>query len=219
MKKVSIVVMALFAMALFAPVMAQTDKETQKQLEEMRNQIELLKMQKELEAVKAELEAAKGNLPCMREAFDDKEYYRGLGIGEPEDGISKAAARKAALLDAKSNIRNKMPEFVKGVSSDYASLYGGNKGQQLQSKIENKMNSVIEGMLNDAEQICEKMVTTDRGTPQSYICIQISKKEMKKEVTDELKGELGTDFKADQFQKFMDERMEEMVEAKENAGY
>ena len=85
--------------------------------------------------------------------------------------------------------------------------------------MEDKMNTVIEGMLNDAEQICEKMVTTDRGTPQSYICIQISKKEMKKELTVDIQDNLGTDFKSDQFQKFMDERMEEMVESKENAGY
>lgn len=222
--------MALLAMVLCMPVMAQSKKETEQKIEEIKNQMELLKAQRQLDSLKAamaqeaegyknDLERAKGNLPCMRDAFDDDEYFRGLGIGEPEEGISESAARRAALLDAKANIRRKMSEFVKGVATDYTSLYGGNKGHQLQSKIEDGFNTVIEGLLNDAKQMCEKMVYTDRGTPKSYIAIEISKKVMKKEVTDELKGDLGTDFKADQFQKFMDERMEEMIESKENAGY
>lgn len=204
MKKLSIVVMALFAMLLCAPAMAQTD------VDDINKKIQAARDQQDLDKVQ-------GNLPCMREAMDDAEYFRALGVGSNRQ-ISMA--RNKALRNAKNQIRAKMSEFVDRMSSDFMSIYEGDVVDEAQSEFKETVNVVSQGVLNHAEQICEKMGRTEKGLPESYIVLQVSKKEIKKEITDSVQEKKwGVDIDAEKFQQFMDEKWEDMIEQKENAGY
>lgn len=209
MKSLKILGIALVAIMLCGPVMGQSNRELKKQIKQA-------ELQKKLLEVKSNAVIA---MPCSEAGKDDMNFFRAMGIG---DNIDKESARVAALLAAKANIRNKMSEFVQGVSSSYANVYAGSAaGNDVQRKMENKMNAVVEGMLNDAIQTCDLMGQSDRGTWEAYIAIEIPKNDMKKKMTEVLSKDekLGIDFNASQFQKFMDEKMEGMLEAKKNAGY
>ncbi|MBR4583597.1 MAG: hypothetical protein IKO34_07285 [Bacteroidales bacterium] len=209
MKALKILCIALVAIMLCGPVMGQSNRELKKQIKQA-------ELQKKLLEVKSNAVIA---MPCSEAGKDDMNFFRAMGIG---DNIDKESARVAALLAAKANIRNKMSEFVQGVSSSYANVYAGSAaGNDVQRKMENKMNAVVEGMLNDAIQTCDLMGQSDRGTWEAYIAIEIPKNDMKKKMTEVLSKDekLGIDFNASQFQKFMDEKMEGMLEAKKNAGY
>ena len=209
MKALKILGIALVAIILCGPVMGQSNRELKKQIKQA-------ELQKKLLEVKSNAVIA---MPCSEAGNDDMNFFRAMGIG---DNIDKESARVAALLAAKANIRNKMSEFVQGVSSSYANVYAGSAaGNDVQRKMENKMNAVVEGMLNDAIQTCDLMGQSDRGTWEAYIAIEIPKNDMKKKMTEVLSKDekLGIDFNASQFQKFMDEKMEGMLEAKKNAGY
>ena len=209
MKVVKLLGIALVAIMLCGPVMGQSNRELKKQIKQAELQKKLLEVQSN--SVIA--------MPCSEAGKDDMNFFRAMGIG---DNIDKESARVAALLAAKANIRNKMSEFVQGVSSSYANVYAGSAaGNDVQRKMENKMNAVVEGMLNDAIQTCDLMGKSDRGTWEAYIAIEIPKNDMKKKMTEVLSKDekLGIDFNESQFQKFMDEKMEGMLEAKKNAGY
>lgn len=209
MKVVKLLGIALVAIMLCGPVMGQSNRELKKQIKQA-------ELQKKLLEVKSNAVIA---MPCSEAGKDDMNFFRAMGIG---DHIDKESARVAALLAAKANIRNKMSEFVQGVSSSYANVYAGAAaGNDVQRKMENKMNAVVEGMLNDAMQTCDLMGQSDRGTWEAYIAIEIPKNDMKKKMTEVLSKDekLGIDFNEAQFQKFMDEKMEGMLEAKKNAGY
>lgn len=209
MKALKILGIALVAIMLCGPVMGQSNRELKKQIKQA-------ELQKKLLEVKSNAVIA---MPCSEAGKDDMNFFRAMGI---VDNIDKESARVAALLAAKANIRNKMSEFVQGVSSSYANVYAGSAaGNDVQRKMENKMNAVVEGMLNDAIQTCDLMGQSDRGTWEAYVAIEIPKNDMKKKMTEVLSKDekLGIDFNEAQFQKFMDEKMEGMLEAKKNAGY
>ena len=149
MKVLKLLGVALVAIMLCGPVVGQTNREIKKQIKQA-------ELQKKLLEVKSNAVIA---MPCSEAGKDDMNFFRAMGIG---DNIDKESARVAALLAAKANIRNKMSEFVQGVSSSYANVYAGSAaGNDVQRKMENKMNAVVEGMLNDALQTCDLMGQSD----------------------------------------------------------
>ena len=60
-----------------------------------------------------------------------------------------------------------------------------------------------------------------KGNKKWYICIEIPKKELNQKLMNVMSDDekLRRDFDADQMQKFMDERMQQMLDAKKKAGY
>lgn len=213
MKALKILGIALVAIMLCGPVMGQSKREIKKQIANEKLKQELIKAQMETE------NATITSAPCAKAAFDDKDFYRGMGVG---DNVNEQNSRDAAFEAAKASIKAKMPEFVHGVTSQYLNVYGGSApSEDVQRKMERMFNGVIEGMLNDARTVCDNYKMTDRGTYHYYVAIEIPKAEIKKNVTEALSKDekLGIDFNAAQFQKFMDERMDAMLEAKKNAGY
>ncbi len=148
-------------------------------------------------------------LPCTGYDRDTEDYFTGMGIGE---NTNMQNARLAALNAAKQMVNAKIGGLAKGLSTDYSRTMSGNATQQdVQGIVEREITQVIEKMLNDAEQTCEKMYQTEAGTYQSHIAIRISKKEIAKKVATEL-GEdqkLETLFNRDQFRKWAEEYMKE----------
>ena len=71
------------------------------------------------------------------------------------------------------------------------------------------MVNIIERMLNDVEQTCEKLFQTPSGTYQSHIAIRISKKDLAENMATALSGDQKLEgmFHRDQFRKWAEEYM------------
>lgn len=146
-------------------------------------------------------------LPCGGFDRDTEEYFTGMGIGE---NVNMQNARLAALNAAKQMVNAKLGGMAKGLSSDYSRTMAGSAQQDdVQRVVERDITQVIDRMLNDAEQTCEKMYQTPNGTYQSHIAIRISKKELAQKMATALSEDpkLETLFNRDQFRKWADEYM------------
>ena len=126
-------------------------------------------------------------LPCAGYDQDSDEYFTGMGIGE---NVNMQNAR------------------AKGLATDYSRTMGGNVAQQdVQGIVEREVTQVIDRMMNDVEQTCEKMYQTQNGTYQSHIAIRISKKELVQQTATALSEneKLETLFNREQFRKWAEE--------------
>lgn len=160
-------------------------------------------------------------MPCVESSYDDENYFRDLGIGVVSSGNIQSA-RADAEAAAKSMIKGRLGEFVQGVTKDYFASYAGSKPKDdVERKMSRDLNGVVEKMLNDADKVCEDNGVDYQGNERYYYAIQIPKKDLKKQMLETLSADekLGIDFREDQMQKFMDERMQGMLEAKKAAGY
>jgi hypothetical protein len=144
-------------------------------------------------------------LPCSGYDHDTDEYFTGMGVGE---NVNMQNARLAALNAAKSMINAKIGGLAKGLATDYVRTQSGAAQQDdVQRIAEREVTAVIERMLNDAEQVCEKMYQTPNGTYQSHIAIRISKKELANKMATALSDDQKLEgmFHRDQFRKWADE--------------
>lgn len=149
-------------------------------------------------------------LPCSGYDRDTEDYFGGSGVGE---NVNMQNARLAALNAAKSMINAKIGGLAKGLATDYVrSQSGAAQQDDVQRIAEREVTAVIERMLNDAEQVCEKMYQTPNGTYQSHIAIRISKKEMAKNMATALSDDQKLEgmFHRDQFRKWAEEYMKNL---------
>lgn len=247
MKKISVIAMALLCSVAFtdcaakkvkkaapapAPVVQQTEEdELDRKIREQRKKNELAELEhqaaieqakrdKELAAIKNEVSTY--NIPCIESSYDDDDYFRDYGVGNVEGG-NEQLARERASQAAKDMIKNRLGEYVQGMTDYYLESYSGSKSEKdaAGNRARTKLNGVIEGMLRNADKVCEKIGTDAKGNQKVYYTIQIPKRELNKKLMDVMSEDekLRRDFNAEQMQKFMDERMQQMLEAKKAAGY
>lgn len=147
-------------------------------------------------------------IPCVDASYDDDDYYRDLGIGT---ALNPQMARKAAVKEAQSMVKERLNGVVKGLASDYSRSVSGNaSSDKVQGIIENEFNTVINQMLNNADKVCEDLVKLQDGNYRAYYAIQISKKEIVKKATEAISNdeELEIQFHRDQFRKYAEEYLE-----------
>ena len=122
-------------------------------------------------------------MPCAAESKSDANYYRELGVGKDTD---KQQARLKAITGANRMLQQRLGGVVKGISEDYIRNVTGEKVDEMQAILEGKMLKVVDNVLNDADNVCEKMFLTDAGTWESYYVIEISKKVLIDRMAEEL---------------------------------
>lgn len=147
-------------------------------------------------------------IPCVDASYDDDDYYRDLGIGT---ALNPQMARKAAVKEAQSMVKERLNGVVKGLSTDYSRSVSGNApADKVQGIIESEFNTVIDQMLNNADKVCEDLVKLQDGNYRAYYAIQISKKEIVNKTADVLSNneELEIEFHRDQFRKFAQDYLE-----------
>lgn len=226
-------ILSLFVIAMTVavcnPVMAQSrkDKKAAKKAQweaeqKFQAEVEAMKRQHVLDSLNAvrtqhNARGTEVELPCVDLSYDDDEFIRDLGIGSH---ANQQQARRAAVQAAKQMCREKMAEFVQGLSTDYVrNVMGSDPGNDMQSKLEGGMMSVVEGMLNRARKTCEKPFLNQRGTWDYYYVIEIPVVELQQKLAAAAAESDKIDFNAAQFQKFMDERLQAMKDSKKEAGY
>ena len=158
------------------------------------------------------------DLPCVDASFDNDDYFKGLGVGTH---VNLQSARTAAMDAAQSMLQKRLGGFVQGVATDYSRTVAGQApADKVQRMMEGEMDKIVEKMVNDAQKTCEKFSQLKTGEYQSYIAIQIPKKEMMNQMLNTLSEneELEIEFNRDQFRKFAEKRMSELKEAQKQSG-
>lgn len=234
MKKVIFLLVAIMSLAVCNPTMAQSRKDKkaaqkeawqreqqrQKELEELQHQMRM----DSLARIKAGMDrqVTTFNVPCLESSYDDENYFRDYGIGAVMNGNNQLA-REDAFSAAKNMIRLRLGEYVQGMTDYFFESYSSDKSERdaAGNRTRTKLNAVVEGMLHDAKKICERAGVDVKGNTNWYVCIEIPKKELNDKLIETFSADekLRRDFDADQMQKFMDERMQQMLEAKKKAGY
>ena len=151
--------------------------------------------------------------PCVEKSMDDKDFYRGLGIGTD---VNAGNARSAAIESAQAEIQAKLGGFIKGISSNYKRTMAGNTGEHTQRALEGELFKSVEKILNDAEKICDETTQDQRGAFNAFMVLQISKEQLIKSVENSLSAnkELTIEFNRDQFRKFAEEKMKALDNSK-----
>lgn len=152
-------------------------------------------------------------VPCKEYGFDNSDYFRAAGTAT---AVNQQNARKAALQNAKSMIREKLGGFVSGLSTDYSrNVAGEAQASKVQNIIEGEFATLVEKELNDAEQTCEKGFVLQDGLFEYWLAIQIPKKKLVEDLTSRLSQneELEIEFNRDQFRKYAEEKIKAMKEA------
>lgn len=155
------------------------------------------------------------SMPCGDFGKDTKDFYAGVGVGE---NTNMQAARIAALEGAKDIVKRKIGGQVTGLSADYSRVMTGGAAQNdVQNIIEGEMYTTLNKMLNDAEQVCEKMYKTNSGTYQAHIAIKISKEELIDKTATALSqnDKLEMEFNREQFRKWMKQHLQDEKEYRE----
>lgn len=234
MKKLFVLLVAAMAITVCNPVMGQTrkekkaaEKEAWQRDQDRKKQMEELEFQMKLDSLQR-IKAAKDNaatvfdIPCVEASYDDENYFRDYGIGNVEGG-NEQAARERAFQAAKSMIKQRLGEYVQGMTDYFLESYSSSQSDKdaVGNRARTKLNGVIDGMIHDANKTCEKAGVDVKGNKKWYICIEIPKKELNQKLMNVMSDDekLRRDFDADQMQKFMDERMQQMLDAKKKAGY
>lgn len=148
-------------------------------------------------------------LPCSGYDRDNDDYFTGMGVAE---NVNMQNARLAAIGAAKSMVNAKLGGLARGLATDYVRTQaGGADLDDVQRLAEREIVGVVEKMLNDAEQTCEKLYQTPSGTYQSHIAIRISKKEIAQRAASQLSADQKLEgmFHRDQFRKWAEEYMRE----------
>lgn len=111
-------------------------------------------------------------MPCAVESKSDANYFRELGVGNDAD---KQQARLKAITGANRMLNQRLGGVVKGISEDYVKNVTGEKVNMMQSELEGRLLKVVDNVLNDADNACEKLFLTEAGTWESYYVIEVSK--------------------------------------------
>lgn len=190
----------------------------------MDKEIKKLEKQAEVERKKQELARVQANLhidPCG-DYYDDENFMRDYGIATH---LNKASAQTSSIDAAKENLRKHMEEFVQGLTSSYINLRSGSKpADDIERKIEGKMDAAIQGMLDRARKLCQQNETNERGEWVYYAAFEISVKDLKRammgtmnSLSEEEKNRI--DYDEYRFSQKMEEDYQKMLEAKKEAGY
>lgn len=111
-------------------------------------------------------------MPCAAESKSDANYFRELGVGNDAD---KQQARLKAITGANRMLSQRLGGVVKGISEDYIKNVTGEKVNVMQSEMEGRLLKVVDKVLNDADNACEKLFLIEAGTWESYYVIEVSK--------------------------------------------
>ena len=156
------------------------------------------------------------DMPCVDASFDNDEYFRGLGVGTH---VNLQSARTAAMQSARQMLLERLGGFVQGLTTDYARTVAGQApADKVQRELEDGFDKLVEKAVNDAQKTCEKFSQLRTGEYQSYIAIQIPKKQLIDDMLNTLteNEELEIEFNRDQFRKYAKNRMDEMKKAQRN---
>ena len=145
------------------------------------------------------------------EYASDKNYYRSEGIGL---SIDISMAKRAAELDARTQIAGQITATIKSVMDRYAQQVNIEKKSEFEAKTEEMTRQVINQRLNNSN-IKNSQLTFNKRTKKytSYVLIEMPKDSVCEALEGAITSDerLKLDFDKYQFKKIFDEEMEKYV--------
>ena len=231
MKKVkfalSILVIAMSVMVC-NPVMAQSRRDKNKakkadwEFEQKKKALEQQRVLDSIENANKRPSVTKSpagtsfDVPCLGVSKSDKEYYRQLGVGEDMD---LSVAMSNAVQNAQSIMKDRLGGEVKGLATDYSKKYSkSGSGDSKRGVIEREFTTVVNEVLQNADQECEQPAQLATGAYRYYYVIKIKKGKLVEELGKAIdkNDELRTDFDRDQFRKYASEYLQKQEDFQNN---
>ncbi len=133
--------------------------------------------------------------PCT--IHDTDEYFGATGIyrGSMEQ---KGKLQTYALQNAQEQVRLKFQHAYKGMISDYSSTTGNNQGNDIELKIAQAGDQILDMVLNHTNAVCGPKYSGvgDDGKIECYIGIKVSKAEVAQKTAKKVADSLTEDEKA-----------------------
>lgn len=206
-RTISFLMMAL-AMMVCNPMMAQTRKEKKEAKKadwEFQQKVKEMQRQRTLDSLANLQNETFVEIPCYEASRSDADYYRELGTGSD---LMKENARKMAVQNAQSMLKERLARTVKGLATDYSKMVSkSGKNADISGIIEGECTSVIDAQLKDADNICEKWSQDRNGRWNCYYVIQIDRRKLTDEISKAISenDELKIEFDREQFRKYAEE--------------
>ncbi|MBE6250498.1 MAG: hypothetical protein E7111_02465 [Bacteroidales bacterium] len=163
--------------------------------------------------VPAQTDLVEQVLPLSEAKYhSDAQYYRAVQSGvSPE----RSMAKKIAIQNARQELAATIQSDIKTVTENYAKQMNLSSDQVpgYESRMTELTYSVVSQTLTGATVIEEKLYTEPNGTFRHYVCMELSKEEMKEAVLAKLKNDekLLSDFNLSEFKKLYDQKMAEFT--------
>ncbi len=111
--------------------------------------------------------------PCQ--VYDDDEFFAATGIYKGK-ASQKGEVQKFAHVNAQDICRMKVKHTYKGMVSDFSKSSGNNRGNNIETKISQAGEQIIDTVINDTKATCVKYSTVDAGGMiEAYVAIKIPK--------------------------------------------
>ena len=139
----------------------------------------------------------------------NSEYWRAVNSGRSSE---MAMAKKVAMQNARQELAASVEVEVKSFMENYAQNVGG----QANSIYEELTRTTINQTLRDIEVVDEKYFQNEDGSYDCYVCLQISKVRVEKELEDKMaqEAELKLQFDRERFRKAYEEEFQKFTEEK-----
>jgi len=118
-------------------------------------------------------EKLRGPRPCFEPDPTDRSYMAGWGT------INGSIRQESALYNgaikiARINIVTKLSGHFKGMATEYGNIIGGNRGNDIASKLEDAVEEAIDKTLNDVSIVCQNSTEPDNsGMLNFYVGIRM----------------------------------------------
>lgn len=154
--------------------------------------------------------------PCT--VYDTNEEFAATGIFRGSM-YQKGEVHKFALQNAQSLVRMKIKHAYKAIVSDYSSSTGNNAGNDIERKVTEAGDQIIDTVINNTSECCVKFSSVgDDGHIECYVAIKIPKNDLSEKIAKEVSNKLSDDekmrinFNEAQYREQMKKRFEQYQE-------
>lgn len=142
-----------------------------------------------------------------KEYRSNSEYWRAVSTGKSDDMLM---AKKVAMQSARQELAASVESEIKVFIKDYSQ----NKSAKAQSIYEEMGTTTVKQTLRNIEVVDEKYYQNEDGSYQCYVCLEVSKTQVEKELEDKLaqEKELRLEFDREQFNKQFEAAFQNFVE-------
>lgn len=126
--------------------------------------------------------------PCT--VYDTPEEFAATGIYRGSMN-QKGEAHKFALQNAQSIVRMKIKHAYEGMVSEFSQSIGSNQGNDIETKISQAGDQIIDVVVNNTSESCLRYGTVgDDGHIECYVAIKISKEDLSQKITNTVENKL-----------------------------
>ena len=141
----------------------------------------------------------------------DKEHFRACAWGE---SIDEMVSKKNAMTKARMILAYQIVTLVQEATDNYmASYYGGNKMGEMLGRYDTLTGEMVKQQLDNAIEICNKQMKTEKGRYQTYITIELAGSAVFSSLNSRIAGDqvLRVDYNYEKFKEIFEKKMVDLA--------